>query len=68
MPEAAKQVILDIANAAFVSGMSAAMFVGAFLMFSASLLALAILPNRVQRPDSELSGEPQLTPAPAAGD
>ena len=68
LPEAAKLVILDIANAAFVSGMSAAMFVGAFLMFSASLLALAIFPNRVQRPDSELSGEPQLTPAPSAGD
>jgi len=68
VPEAAKQVILDIANAAFVNGMTTAMIVGAILMYSASALALAILPNRVQRPDTEPSRDPQLTPASAAGD
>ena len=65
--EAAKQIIIDTANAAFVNGMSSAMLVGAILMFSASLLALAILPNRVQRPEPVSVGEFQKTPARVAG-
>lgn len=68
VPDAAKQLIIDTANAAFVNGMSSAMLVGAILMFSASLLALAILPNQVQRPEPASVGEFQQASARVAGD
>jgi EmrB/QacA subfamily drug resistance transporter len=48
--------ITDLANNAFVSGMTDAMMVGAIIMFGASLLALLILPATVQRP-SELGDD-----------
>ena len=67
LPEPAKQLILETANAAFVNGMTSAMLIGAGLMFTASLLTLAILPAKVQAPE-EQSAEIELDSAPAAAD
>ena len=57
LPEVAKQIIIDVANAAFVNGMSTAMLVGAFILFGASILTLVILPAKVQLPESESAPE-----------
>jgi len=65
LPDAVKLLILDTANAAFVNGMTSAMLIGAGLMFTASLLTLAILPAKVRSPESQPS-EMELEPATAA--
>ena len=66
--------ILDVANKAFVSGITDAMFIGALILIGAGSLVVAFLPAVVQPPeeeaevkaaDSKVSG--QVTPA-SAGD
>ena len=68
VPDAARQIIIDAANAAFVNGMTSAMVIGAVLMFSASALVLAILPSQVQQPDAVAVRQAPLTPERVAGD
>jgi EmrB/QacA subfamily drug resistance transporter len=69
MPDALAQQLLETANQAFVSGMSEAMVIGAGIMFAASLMALLILPSKVQRPEEEdeeiTTSEHFPAPAPA---
>jgi len=68
VPDAARQIIIDTANAAFVNGMTSAMVISAVLMFSASVLVLAILPSQVQQPDAVAVRQAPLTPERVAGD
>ena len=65
LSDAAKLLILETANAAFVNGMTSAMVIGAGIMFTASLLTLLILPAKVQAPESQ-PAEMKLEPATAA--
>jgi predicted MFS family arabinose efflux permease len=51
-PEDISQPIIDGSNAAFTSGMTEAMFIGAIVMAVASLVTLRILPTRI-RPTQE---------------
>ena len=53
-PAGAAERILDMANNAFVDGMTGAMVVAAAIMFAASLLAFIILPAQVQGPDGKV--------------
>lgn len=50
VPDFARQLILDTANAAFVDGMTSAMLIGAIVMAVSSGLVLLLLPSKVQRP------------------
>lgn len=68
MPAAARDLIINTSNQAFVDGMGSAMFVGALVMAGAALLALVLLPAKAQRmPDEhEITAEspnPSVVPA-----
>jgi EmrB/QacA subfamily drug resistance transporter len=62
--------IIGVANNAFVSGMTEAMFIAAFIMAGASLFTLAILPAEVRCIEEECKEEPveagagEMVPAP----
>ncbi|PJF41424.1 MAG: DHA2 family efflux MFS transporter permease subunit [Chloroflexi bacterium] len=68
IPEAARNIIVSMADAAFVDGMTQAMLIGAFIMYGAVLFVLAVLPAQVRRPQEDLERESRLAaqPAPAS--
>lgn len=73
VPDFARNIIVDTADKAFVSGMNEAMFVGAIVMGLASLLAYILLPSEVQPAHTELLPQPDeihenVQTAPAVGD
>lgn len=47
------QIIHNTASRAFVTGMADALFVAMFIMLAAALLAFAILPARIRRPEED---------------
>jgi hypothetical protein len=47
------QIIHNTASKAFVTGMADALFVAMFIMLAAALLAFAILPARIRRPEED---------------
>jgi len=49
-------IVDDGANRAFVSGMSHALFIGAFILWGTAIFTLAFLPTRV-RPSGKIDGE-----------
>jgi hypothetical protein len=53
MPTAARDVIINTSNQAFVNGMGNAMFIGALVMFTAAGLALVLLPAVAKRMEDE---------------
>jgi EmrB/QacA subfamily drug resistance transporter len=63
------QAVIDVSNKAFVSGMTEAMFIAAFIMAGASLFTLAFLPAEVRCIEEECQEEsaevstPELVPA-----
>jgi EmrB/QacA subfamily drug resistance transporter len=61
VPAAAHDIIVNTANHAFIAGMNEGMFIGALIMFGASLFALVFLPAYAKRMDDE------EIPAEAAG-
>lgn len=54
MPSEVSLTILDVANNAFVNGMTDAMFIGSLIMLGAGALVVAFLPATVRRPQEDL--------------
>jgi hypothetical protein len=63
LPPEVSASILDVANNAFVSGITEAMFVGALIMAGASLVALVFLPAKVRPPAEDYLADAELVTA-----
>jgi hypothetical protein len=60
LPPEVSAAILNVADTAFVNGITDAMFVGALIMAGASLLAFVFLPAKVRPPAEEHLAEAEL--------